>query len=221
LTPPSFVYVNAHVNFVARHGSVYELDWNRDDEWLGLQDSDLDLLIPREVDDELITKDTVSTQSVDIPSLTIGFNAEKRLLRCLMPGRKTRASKSPARDTLGRSFIDTQNLSQDLIYLLDDVHPSLELWQVGKKTADYAGDSVRNLQCDIQRANLHTTHMWICSLLINREAMDQDPTTPADQQSNVTRTHEIVEDICRQLLHVLTTSSLASLEPHGHGLVSC
>jgi hypothetical protein len=79
LTLTSFVYASAFLKFVARHGSVYELDWNRGDEWLGLQNSDSDLLIPREVDDELITKYTVSTRSLDISSLTIEFNAEKRL----------------------------------------------------------------------------------------------------------------------------------------------
>jgi hypothetical protein len=221
LTPPSPIYVSTFLKFVARHESVYELDWNRDDEWFGLQDSDLNLLIPREVDDEFITTNTVSAQPVDVPSLTTGFNAEKSLLRCLMSGRKTRASKSSARDTLRRPLDDTQNLSQDPRYLLDDVHPSLELWQIENKTADDTGDSVRNLQCSIQRANLHTTHMWIRSLFLNREAMDQDPTTPAGQQVNVTSTYGIVEDICQQLFHVLTTSSPASLEPHGHGLVSC
>jgi hypothetical protein len=137
-----------------------------------------------------------------------------------MPGHKTRASRYSARGTFGRPLDDTRNLPQDLIYLLDEIHPALELWQVGKKIADDARDSVRDLQCDIQRANLHTTHLWIRSLFLNREAMGQDSTLPADQHADFASTHEMVEDICRQLLHVLTTSSLASLEPHGHALVS-
>lgn len=213
--------MNTFLKFVARHESVYELDWNRDDEWFGLQNSDLNLLIPREVDDEFITTDTVSAQPVDVPSLTTGFNAEKSLLRCLMPGRKTRDSKPSAGNTPRRPLDDTQNLSRDPRYLLDDVHPSLELWQIENKTADDTGVPVRNLQCSIQRANLHTTHMWIRSLFLNREAMDPDPMTHASQLANAPSTYGIVEDICQQLLHVLTTSSAASLEPHGHGLVSC
>jgi hypothetical protein len=193
--------------FTTRHKSIHELAWDRDSDLVALKDSDLDFLIPHDVDDEFITENTMSGQSTNLPSLTAGFNAEKSLLRYLILSQRTEAPRSSANNT---SRTRSEVLSQDLAYFLDDMPPALELWQMNHTTTESTENPLRSLQLDIQRVNIHTTHLWIRTLLLNQEA------------GNVhsTHTNATIEDICRQLLHLLTTSTLASLEPNGHVLVS-
>jgi hypothetical protein len=88
--------------------------------------------------------------------------------------------------------------------------PALELWQMDHTTTESTENPLRSLQLGIQRVNIHTTHLWIRTLLLNQEA----------GHVHSANTYATIEDICRQLLHLLTTSTLASLEPNGHVLVS-
>lgn len=208
LTSPVAIYCKTVLNFTTRHKSVYELAWDRDSDLVAFRESDLYFLTPHDFDDEFITENAVSSQSTNLPSLTAGFNAEKCLLKYLISSQRIEAPRSSANNT---SRTHPEVLSQDLAYILDDLPPPLELWQLSHSTTESTGNSLRSLQWSIQRANIHTTHLWIRTLLLNQEA----------EHAHSTNTHATTEDICRQLLHLLTSSSLASLEPNGHVLVSC
>ena len=186
---------------------MYELAWDRDSDLVALRDSDLDFLIPHDVDDEFITENAVSSQLTNLPSLTAGFNAEKSLLKYLISSQRTETPRSSTNNT---SRTRSENLSQYLAYFLDDMPPALELWQMKHTTTESTENPLRSLQLGIQRVNIHTTHLWIRTLLLNQEA----------EHAHSTNTYATIEDICRQLLHLLTTSTLASLEPNGHVLVS-
>lgn len=108
--------------------------------------------------------------------------------------------------------------------MLDEVPSHFSQWAPGQDGARSCEDSdahVQKVQLEVMRANIHVTHLWLQSIILDQiEALqrsDAAASTPVPD-SMVSWTER--EDICRPLLHVLHSVSDTSLEPNGHHLVS-
>jgi hypothetical protein len=193
----------------ARHKSVFDHFWGRKDDLFCLANNDMDLLVPHDVDDEHITAESISPQHGNLPSLVTGFNAEKSLLKCIL--------WTTEEETAHATSYDIDSLSEALTYVLDDLPPALDLWQTSHVTTESSGPSLRSSQYEIQRVNIHATHLWARTLLLDRRIASLTAASPtAGFHRPVIETKE---DLCRQMLHLLLTSRVSSLEPNGHVLV--
>lgn len=80
-------------------------------------------------------------------------------------------------------------------------------------------------QHEIMRANIHVTHLWLQSLLLEQvdavvqENVVNDPSA-GDASASLRANWAEREDICRQMLHLLHSIPHAYLEPNGLYLVS-
>lgn len=80
-------------------------------------------------------------------------------------------------------------------------------------------------QHEIMRANIHVTHLWLQSLLLEQvdavvqENVVNDPSA-GDVSVSLRANWAEREDICRQMLHLLHSIPHAYLEPNGLYLVS-
>lgn len=78
-------------------------------------------------------------------------------------------------------------------------------------------------QVEIMRANLHGTHLWIQSSLLDRidvllQEIAQRATSPAESEAAVAALKANWaerEDVCRQMLHLLHSMHYSYLEPNG------
>lgn len=194
-----------------------------------MESIDSEALWPLDVDDEWITDDGVLQQPPGVLSLTTGFNAEKKIVTCLMlTKRNARQWANPESSPLDGDIQptsqppDIKSRLQMLKFVLDDLPPHLELWRIITAPEQ---ESVRLSQYDVQRASIHLTHLWAQSLLIERI---QGRSTRGDgvegnsqSQKPPEEIHpwEMKEDLCRQLLHLLSTSQQSSLEAGGRAIV--
>lgn len=109
---------------------------------------------------------------------------------------------------------------QELKYMLDIVPGPLRQWAHAPDLAVVSdGDptqltdlhrSVVDLQFASMRANLHVTHLWLQSVLLDACEMGR-----AADDSTRKALWSDREEICRQLLHVLHGIPEAALEPNG------
>lgn len=94
----------------------------------------------------------------------------------------------------------------------------------GARRASYYPRVVRG-QHEIMRANIHVTHLWLQSLLLEQvdaivqENVVNDPSA-GDSSASLRANWAEREDICRQMLHLLHSIPHAYLEPNGLYLVS-
>ncbi|KAH7146315.1 beta-glucosidase [Dactylonectria macrodidyma] len=77
-------------------------------------------------------------------------------------------------------------------------------------------------QVEIMRANLHGTHLWVQSLLLDQidvllqKISQKQDTSDADSYSTALKSSWTErEDVCRQMLHLLHSMPYAHLEPNG------
>jgi hypothetical protein len=111
----------------------------------------------------------------------------------------------------------------ELKYALDIIPSPLRQWAQATNppsnrdgAAPLAADleeHVVQIQFATMRANLHVTHLWLQSIIIDQlDAMEGTDTSD-------NRTRRLLwdqrEEICRQLLHVLHTIPESALEPNG------
>ncbi|CAM1507972.1 Fc.00g048200.m01.CDS01 [Cosmosporella sp. VM-42] len=107
--------------------------------------------------------------------------------------------------------------------------PMPQLSNQYRKSADqhYGTSKVFLGQAEIMRANLHGTHLWLQSLLLDQidallqgTASTDDSTTGENSSMAVLKSNWTErEDICRQMLHLLHSIPFAHLEPNGLYLV--
>jgi hypothetical protein len=84
-------------------------------------------------------------------------------------------------------------------------------------------------QHEIMRANIHVTHLWLQSLLLEQvDVVVQEKVTGstggaagAEVSASLKANWAEREDICRQMLHLLHSIPYVYLEPNGLHLVSC
>jgi hypothetical protein len=72
------------------------------------------------------------------------------------------------------------------------------------------------------KANIHVTHLWVQTLLLERLVSASKAKTDAHLNDTLDSTWiwKAQEDISRQLIHVLNNISEANLKPNGYILVS-
>ncbi|KAM0331230.1 hypothetical protein ACHAQA_002899 [Verticillium albo-atrum] len=107
-------------------------------------------------------------------------------------------------------------------FSLDTLPPHMRQWGPG---SDYNGglsttDSVARAQAETTRANIHISHLWLQSFLLDQmdavvQAMGGDEAWAAAQRSAGWAERE---DVCRQLLHVLHCIPHVHLEPNGNSV---
>lgn len=84
-------------------------------------------------------------------------------------------------------------------------------------------------QFEVARANIHITHLWLQSYILDQMELalpETETGTPASSASQTAKDNRIEmiwkerEDVCRQLLYLLHGISQPCLEPNGHYVVS-
>ncbi|KAE8374001.1 beta-glucosidase [Aspergillus bertholletiae] len=196
-----------------------------------LQTINPDDMMPLEVDDEFILENEILTPRARTPCLVTGFIIHSRVFWAAvsdpLPGR---SAEEPcpcvrARDShIQISYL--QNRLQNLKYLLHDIPAVLRPW--GPPNEDNLNDdssaAILRSNFETMRANLHVTHLWLQSLLIDQLEAAQSGQRGAQlalrsgHSSYKTDSKSLWlerEELCRQLFFVLHTLPQASLEANG------
>ena len=196
-------------------------------------------LMPLEADDEVIFEQAASpAQGGESPCfLQTAFNIHSRVFWTALenPGLGVAGRKeSPSEwERLKDPILHVQHVEarlSDLKYMLDDITPELRQWAPvtfplhARKTSGSDHEHHTRLQSQqlaIVRANLHVTHLWLQSILLDQlDAANQNNATICSDTFGADRidARQIWnqrEDLCRQLLHLLHSIPLDSLEPNG------
>jgi len=196
--------------------------------------------MPLEVDDEFIYEDKVLPQPLDRLPLTSGLIALSRLYYLATPcygvvstSFKENSSSIPlATSSLdGRVVADKQAILrmrfERLKYSLDGVPEMFRPWApltAEEPKTSYAVDHKFHRQCEIMRANIQVTHLWLQSNILEEIAAGTTSESPVNRSythpnSEVQILWSAREDICRQLLNILHNISRDNLGPNGFMLV--
>ncbi|KPI39827.1 uncharacterized protein AB675_3282 [Cyphellophora attinorum] len=216
-----------------------------------LHELDLEELLPVPHDDEQITETSYgSPPPPDTPSLAEGFNWRSRLfwsgVKSINQDRQSR------RDTIHCQCTRRQDLSaylnflharlRELNYLLDGAPWYLRQWVTKSESGQHNShpDASLNLQMAVIRTDIHVTHVWLQSLLMDHiesyhpvnmgsvpllplpqisTMSPPTPDTPVKSQRSAKVDWAQREDLCRQLLQVLYMAPDLSLEALGTVLV--
>lgn len=191
-----------------------------------------DDLMPLEVDDEFIFEHEVLMPPVPTSCLTTGFNIHSRVfwaaIRSPHPknGLAEPCACVRAQDTDVRLAYLRDRL-QCMQNLLHDVPPSLRLWEVsGNSLQDLASDEFSALlrsSFESMRVNIHVTHLWLQSLLLDQLEASQaaQGLSAADSPGLNTSLADTRilwrtrEELCRQLFFLLYNVPELNLEING------
>ncbi|GAB1198745.1 hypothetical protein APSETT444_008074 [Aspergillus pseudonomiae] len=188
-------------------------------------------MMPLEVDDEFILENEVLVSGSQTPCLVTGFIIHSRVfwaaVREPLPGH---SAEEPcpcirARDPqIHISYLE--NRLQSLKYLLHDIPAILRPW--GPPNEDHLNDgrtdAILRSNFATMRANIHVTHLWLQSLLIDQLEAAQTGQTGSLPESCAGHSPYKMgpkalwlerEELCRQLFFVLHTLPQASLEANG------
>jgi hypothetical protein len=200
----------------------------------------LEDLMPAAVDDEYISSSGIlpCPDTLMAESLTAGFNIHSRVFSAALrppdSDPKKHCDCGHFQDPAARLNSLKERL-QHLKYMLDTVLPAYRPWSKSavavNSTISIEQVNKTKTQVESIRANIHITHLWIQSMLLDQ--IDtlvgrplQESTSPSISYSlSSLRTEDYVlweerEDICRQLLHLLHSLSQPAWEPNGLSLVS-
>ena len=203
----------------------------------------LEELMPLEVDDEMILESSVLPQPGQEISLTTGFNVHSRLfwaaLKSTHPGKFSDAEiKACSCIRASDPFLKLSHLQgrlHELKYILDDVPAPLRQWAIAESDdvswlSNTAPEhrTILKSQFASMRANIHVTHLWLQSitydqidnLVLNKLNNLSPSSNPPITIPRAKLTWSEREDICRQLLHILSGIPAINLEANGHHLVS-
>ena len=105
--------------------------------------------------------------------------------------------------------------------MLDQCSPRLQPWapNSGATLHDITSSPALDAQMEILRANLHVTHLWLQSMILDKidTLRLNNPALPTPDPK-VTWSRR--EEVARQMLHVLHSFSDEPLEPNGYHTVS-
>ncbi|RAL00097.1 beta-glucosidase [Aspergillus ibericus CBS 121593] len=189
-------------------------------------------LMPLEVDDEMIFEDQVLLPPSPVPCLVTGFILHSRVFWAAVRSPCPEPSAEPcpcvrARNpTLQVAYL--QGRLHSLRFLLEDIPPPLRAWQPLDAEMATHGDG-SGCGADVQshfasmRANLHVTHLWLQSLLIDQletaqahEQMQSSVSMPPPQATADAKALWLQrEDLCRQLFYILYSLPQINLEANG------
>ncbi|KPM36514.1 hypothetical protein AK830_g10046 [Neonectria ditissima] len=191
------------------------------------------------------------TQAQPAPlSLTSGFILHSRVFfkgaqEVLYPGNCDWERRHSPQVRLSR----LRDLLQEVRYMLDDVPGPMRQWastgdyrasdspvdgfpsrpgfddlgRIGMADVNDANAKALPGQVEIMRANLHGTHLWLQSLLLDQidvllQKISQRADSSAEMDSHTAALKASWterEDVCRQMLHLLHSMPYAHLEPNG------
>lgn len=189
-------------------------------------------LLPLNMDDELIFEHSVAPQTTSDAHVASGFVFNSRVfwaaLRSLnhteVPGRRNTCGYLRT-GTKSDQETHLRDRLHELKYMLDDVPAELGLWsssgaQATSKLGTNSMTDVLNSQYAAMRANLHVTHLWLQSILLDQlDALlegDEMATSPESASGGARGSTWLERDeISRQLLYVLYSIPLQDLEPNG------
>ncbi|KAH8422415.1 uncharacterized protein LDX57_000169 [Aspergillus melleus] len=188
-----------------------------------------DDLMPAEVDDEFIFEDKIQTPCTSIPSFVAGLNLNSRVFWAAARNPLLKDPKdepcpcSRARDP-GIEITYIRDQLHTLKFILDDIPPLLRPWMPmdGEIPTVSDADRIRSGFATM-RANLHVTHLWVQSLLLDQLEAAQSryhsvqPT--ASEHEVATMDPQTLwrerEELCRQLFFVLHSLPQVNLEANG------
>lgn len=177
--------------------------------------------MPLEVDDEFIFEHDVVFPSNVNPSLMSGFDLHSRIfwasIQSLDPSTNESETCLCVRVKDNHSQLTYfQNRLHELKILLEDIPPYLQSWQLTSENThiNYLGstDTVLYSQFSAMRVNIHVTHLWLQSLILDQleAAMSLQHTALDPRALWIDR-----ESLCRQLLFIVFNSPSESLEANG------
>ena len=188
-------------------------------------------LMPLEVDDEMIFEHEVLLPPSPTSCLMTGFILHSRVFWAAVRSSCPDSPAEPcpcvrARDpTVQVTYL--QDRLHSLKLLLEDIPPPLRAWQPPEAEITSNGN-LGGSTADVQshfasmRANLHVTHLWLQSLLIDQLETAQAhkkgapvamPHTQPTAEAKALWLQR--EDICRQLFYVLYSLPQINLEANG------
>lgn len=196
-----------------------------------LESIDLESLMPLEIDDEAIFEDRIVSGLSSQPNLTTGFNLTSLVFWAAIESRQSypivdpgqRMCKCAHPSDRHRQVAHLLGRLQDLKYALDSTPPELRQWAA--RPMPLSPDMSSNApgvvvsQLGAIRGNLHITHLWLQSILLDQlESLLQNQSAsfsiPAYLATAESRWSER-ENLCSQLIHVLHAIPQQDLEPNG------
>ncbi|KAJ9144166.1 Fungal Zn(2)-Cys(6) binuclear cluster domain family protein [Pleurostoma richardsiae] len=197
---------------------------------ISLSSMNLEELLPLEVDDEMIYEDSVlmPDQPGTTTSLTSAFIIHSRVFwAALLPTTKTRAEGDQQQQEmpcvcrrwrdLSANIAHLRGRLEELKYMLDSLPPQLLPWASGPTVSTVSRDDPQRIideQFAAMRANLHVTHLWLQSIIIDQlDAAVQDKSADASFIKKEYWAQR--EEISRQLLHLLHAIPEPDIEPNG------
>ncbi|KAK5709608.1 hypothetical protein LTR17_019637 [Elasticomyces elasticus] len=196
-----------------------------------LSSIDLEALMPKDTDDEAIFEDHIVERSCTEPCLTTGYNIHSQVFWAAVRARGPTSANHHsmnechcihARDPQGQIEHLLERL-HDLKYTLHAVPNQLRQWTLHSAHLNPGvfADSLEIVlsQFGAMRVNVHVTHLWLQSILLDRlEAILHDSRTILDPSRLLATVHarwSEREAVCSQLLHVLHAVSEEDIEPNG------
>lgn len=199
-----------------------------------LQTIDLEALMPMDIEDEAIFEDRIISEPSPQPNLTTGFNITSLVFLAAIQARRpcsaadticaTCMCRCAQHNNRYRQIAHLQGRLQELKYTLDAIPPELRQWAVQPilPTMDISPESAQilNSQFGAVRANLHVTHLWLRSILLDQlENLISEPPSPSIDAPSYLATVEgrwsERENLSSQLIHVLHAIPPQDLEPNG------
>ncbi|KAK5116571.1 hypothetical protein LTR85_009196 [Meristemomyces frigidus] len=192
-----------------------------------LDSIDLEALMPLDVDDEGISEHAVVSQSSPDACLTSGFIIHSRIFWKALQGKPRggddsihHCSHSQHRD---QQFDNVRKRLHELKYALNGIPSRLHAWapqaQVDHSDGSEDSTNVVRTQFATMRANLHVTHLWLQSVLLDQlDVLAQEERRPQDTSASLATVEARWterENLCSQLLHVLHSIPQEHVEPNG------
>jgi hypothetical protein len=183
----------------------------------------LEELMPLEIDDEFIQENGILLSPPGLPCLTTGFNINSRVFwAAILP--------SVPGNGVDRRYRGLEDYSANLEYLkdrfhnlkymLDDTPSSFRQYASTPKEGNSRGRDLLESQITTLRANVHVTHLWLQSVIMDRiDAIVHNSPESSSDTPNAKDSWREREDICRQLLHILHSIPVANHEPNGCYLI--
>lgn len=190
-------------------------------------------LLPLDLDDEMIFEHSLGPKQDAQACITSGFVLNSRVFWAALrsanhaegSGRGRGACNCSRNDTRSNHEAHLRDRLHELKYLLDDIPAELSLWN-SSQTHTTASDEINHManvvssQYAAMRANLHVTHLWLQSILLDQlDALlerNESATSPQSPSGGARRdTWSERDEISRQLLYVLFAIPLPDLEPNG------
>ncbi|THX16997.1 hypothetical protein D6D17_02560 [Aureobasidium pullulans] len=214
------------------HSRTRDVDFDSIGDRFKFETADAEHLMPMEIDDEYITTTEIRAQPIDKAPLVSGLNALIHISDCLVPMFKDASStalsfhtaddhchvdlgscacgkhiqKAPLQPSIMTRLIKTT-------HTLDNIPPQLSCWTASETPSD--------AQFQIMTANIHVTHVWVQSLLLEHLVVlnNAHEATDQDQAYHRKLIWNLREGICEQLMDVLNNISEANLKPNGYVLI--